>query len=97
LASFIALSANDPVYQPGFERCDTAVTAAVVLYGYFGDLDAETPDPDSLVAHLGRSAAPFFVAHGERDALVPPSSARRFVERLRRVSARPVVYVELPG
>jgi acetyl esterase/lipase len=37
-----------------------------------------------------------FVVQGANDTLVPNRVARRFVERLRDVSAAPVAYVELP-
>jgi acetyl esterase/lipase len=40
---------------------------------------------------------PFFVIHGSRDLLVPVKEARLFVEKLRSVSTKPVVYAELPG
>jgi acetyl esterase/lipase len=33
LASMVALTANDPRFQPGFEQADTRVQGAVVLYG----------------------------------------------------------------
>ncbi len=42
-------------------------------------------------------APPFFVAHGDRDMLVPAADAREFVRTLRAMSANPVVYAELPG
>jgi acetyl esterase/lipase len=42
-------------------------------------------------------APPFLVIHGRNDTLVPVAEARLFVERLRAVSASPVVYIELPG
>lgn len=35
LASLLALTANDPRYQPGFETTDTAVTACVSFYGVY--------------------------------------------------------------
>ena len=38
-----------------------------------------------------------FVLHGTNDTLVPVAVARHFVDELRRVSAAPVAYVELPG
>jgi acetyl esterase/lipase len=41
-------------------------------------------------------APPFFVLQGVNDTLVPVESARKFVERLRAVSAQPVAYAELP-
>lgn len=35
LAAMIALTANDPEYQPGFEEVDTTVAAAVPMYGVY--------------------------------------------------------------
>jgi len=35
LASLAALSPNEPAFQPGFEQADTAVAAAVPLYGRY--------------------------------------------------------------
>jgi acetyl esterase/lipase len=35
LAALAALSPNDPAFQPGFEQVDTAVAAAVPLYGRY--------------------------------------------------------------
>lgn len=35
LASLVALSANDPEYQPGFEEIDTRVRACVPFYGVY--------------------------------------------------------------
>ena len=35
--------------------------------------------------------------HGVHDTLVPVAQARLFVERLREVSGKTVVYAELPG
>jgi len=43
-----------------------------------------------------RQAPPFFVFHGRNDTLVPVADARHFVAALRRVSASPVAYAELP-
>ena len=42
-------------------------------------------------------APPFLVVHGRNDTLVPVEEARLFVERLRAISASPVLYIELPG
>jgi acetyl esterase/lipase len=50
----------------------------------------------SPVNHVAADAPPFFVLHGRNDSLVPVEQARAFVERLRGVSAQPVVYAELP-
>lgn len=35
LASLVALTANDPDYQPGFEAADTSVIGAVPIYGIY--------------------------------------------------------------
>jgi acetyl esterase/lipase len=35
LAALTALTANDPAYQPGFERVDTSVAACVPIYGVY--------------------------------------------------------------
>jgi acetyl esterase/lipase len=35
LAALMALTANDPAYQPGFEAADTSVQAAVPFYGVY--------------------------------------------------------------
>jgi acetyl esterase/lipase len=94
LAATAALTANDPAFQPGFEDADTSVAAAICLYGYFGPAGEAATSP---VDHVRPDAPPFLIAHGDRDTLVPAEGARRFAERLRAVSASPVVYVELPG
>ncbi|RMD85205.1 MAG: alpha/beta hydrolase [Candidatus Dadabacteria bacterium] len=39
LAALVALTANDPEYQPGFEEVDTTVQAAVPLYGVYDFTD----------------------------------------------------------
>jgi acetyl esterase/lipase len=82
LASMTALTANDP-----------SVAAVVSLYGYYGPVG---PDGSSPLDYEGVGAPPFFVAHPERDTLVVVEDARRFVESLRKGSANPVVYAELP-
>ena len=94
LASMAALTANDPSLQPGFEEVDTSVTAVVSLYGYYGPVGPERSSP---LAYDGEGAPPFFVVHPDRDTLVVVEDARRFVESLRKGSANPVVYAELPG
>ena len=35
LSTLVALTANDPAYQPGFEDVDTSVTACVPFYGVY--------------------------------------------------------------
>ncbi|MFZ6002592.1 MAG: alpha/beta hydrolase [Actinomycetota bacterium] len=51
----------------------------------------------SPVHHVHAGAPPFLVIHGDRDTLAPVEDARAFVERLRAVSAQPVVYAEMQG
>ena len=36
LALLAALTPNEPAFQPGFERADTSIVAAISLYGYYG-------------------------------------------------------------
>jgi acetyl esterase/lipase len=68
------------------------------LYGYYGPLDTgDGLPPSSPLSYAGADAPPFFVAHGDRDTVVPVDGARLFVERLRGGSSTPVVYAELPG
>ena len=40
---------------------------------------------------------PMLIVHGEKDMLVPLADVRAFLEHLRAVSSRPVIYAELPG
>jgi hypothetical protein len=54
-------------------------------------------DPFSPLAYSGVGAPPLFIAHGDRDPLIPVETARLFAERMRGGSASPVVYAELPG
>jgi acetyl esterase/lipase len=50
----------------------------------------------SPTARVHAGAPPFLVFQGDNDTLVPVAMARTFVAELRRVSAAPVAYVELP-
>ena len=92
-----ALTANDPVFQPGFEDADTSVSAAVCLYGFYGNRDLGGLLPSSPHAYVRRDAPPFFIAHGDNDTFIPATSAESFVDALRGVSMNPVVYARLPG
>ena len=97
LASMAALTPNDPAFQPGFEDADTVVSAAVCLYGYYGDRELAGSLPSSPEVYLSRDAPPFLIAHGDNDALIPKAHADHFVQRLRACSTSPVVYLQLPG
>jgi len=67
---------------------DPSVKATVMLYAYYGDLDAVDARPGT---------PPFLVVHGTNDTLIPVEAARYFAVQLRRTSPSPVVYAELPG
>lgn len=59
-------------------------------------------DPDvfeaaSPILRIDGDEPDFFVIHGSSDTLVDVGQARAFVDALRRVSQRSVVYAELPG
>ncbi|MEV4091349.1 alpha/beta hydrolase [Streptosporangium saharense] len=96
MAALAALTQNDPAFQPGFEDADTSVTGAVYLNGWYGTYFGQGPESSPL-AHITADAPPFLVAHGDLDPAAPVTDARHFVDRLRRTSAAPVVYVELRG
>jgi len=98
LAAVAALTASDPLLQPGFEEADTSVYAAISLYGHYGWGDAApgTP-PSSPLAYVRPDAPPFFIAHGDRDTVLPVSAARGFAAALRARSRDVVVYAEVPG
>jgi acetyl esterase/lipase len=97
LAAMCALTPDNRTFQPGFEQDDTSVSAAVGFYGYYGSPWLSEGDPSDPIAYARTDAPPFFVIHGARDPMVAPGNPRQFVEQLRAVSARPVVYAELPG
>jgi acetyl esterase/lipase len=94
--SLAALTPNDPTFQPGLEDADTSVTAAIGLNGYYGNYYGQGV-ASSPQAYVRPDAPPFFIAHGDRDTMVPVEVARDFADRLRSVSTNPVVYAELPG
>jgi acetyl esterase/lipase len=45
LTALMALTANDPAYQPGFEQADTSVQAAVPFYGVYDFTDRNQAMP----------------------------------------------------
>jgi acetyl esterase/lipase len=60
------------------------------------DTHLQTFEAASPVNHVNPDAPPFFVLHGRNDSLAYVEQARTFVEQLRKTSAQPVVYAELP-
>ena len=122
LAALAALTPNQPEWQPGFEKADTGISAAVPLYGVYDFLDRdqvrgtmsmeptlakyvfqnsreegfEARDQGSPLSRVNEDAPPMFVLQGTHDSLVWVEEARIFVEKLRSLSKRAVVYGELP-
>ena len=96
LAMMCAFTANDPAFQPGFEAANTAVTAAIGFYGWYGPAPASgTSSSPAEYAHA--DAPPILVIHGDRDPMIAPANARQFVEHVSNRSMNPVAYAELPG
>jgi acetyl esterase/lipase len=61
---------------------------------------AAAPDVYEAASPMFRvhpGAPPALVIHGDLDTLAPVTEARAFVEKMRAVSRKPVVYVELKG
>jgi acetyl esterase/lipase len=54
LAALVALTANEPAYQPGFERADTSVRACVAFYGVYDFTDRHQVWPHRGLARLLR-------------------------------------------
>ena len=59
--------------------------------------DPEAFEAASPILRITPDAPDFFVLHGAHDTLVHVDQARLFVQKLRQVSKRTVVYAELPG
>ena len=72
LASLLALTANDPEYQPGFEAVDTSIQAAVPFYGAYDFLQHNGVD-------ITRAGKPGFVETKVMKSR--PGEARRVWER----------------
>jgi acetyl esterase/lipase len=61
---------------------------------------ADNPDvfkAASPISHAHAGAPPFFVLHGENDAVIPSTQARAFCTALREAGAPTVGYAELPN
>jgi acetyl esterase/lipase len=59
--------------------------------------DPELYRAASPTHRVHRGAPPFFVLHGENDAVIPNSQARAFIAALRKAGAPTVSYAELPN
>jgi acetyl esterase/lipase len=52
LCALMALTANNPHYQPGFEQADTSVQAAVPFYGIYDFTNRLATHPRAFLTHL---------------------------------------------
>jgi acetyl esterase/lipase len=79
---------TNPRYRTIIER--------VVLKAKYGEMP-ERFLRASPITRVTPDAPAFVVVHGAEDTVAPVEDARRFVERLRAVSRRPVLYLEVKG
>jgi acetyl esterase/lipase len=73
LAALMALTANDPEYQPGFENADTSLQAAVPIYGVY-----------DFTSRLGVNRLPFWYRRLEQQIMKAFQSEEP--EKFRRAS-----------
>jgi len=78
------------------EQMRDAFLAPRILQKRWAD-DPEAFEAASPILRITEDAPDFFVLHGSLDSLVAVEQARLFVDKLRSVSKRSVVYAELPG
>ncbi len=76
LAALVALTANDPVWQPGFEDEDTTVAGCIPLYGVYDFVDPEKIGNANLTPILERRV----FDHGATEAFVAASPISRVSE-----------------
>jgi acetyl esterase/lipase len=68
LAALVALTANEPAYQPGFEDVDTSVRACVAFYGVYDFTDRHGLWPHGGLAKLLRQRVMKAALEEARDA-----------------------------
>lgn len=88
LTAMAAMTVNDPTFQLGFEVADSAISAGICLYGYYGALGNVSGPPSDPLHYSASTASPLFILHGDHDTYTPVADTHRFVARLRSV-ARP--------
>jgi len=83
LAALMALTANDPEYQPGFEEADTSLQAAVPIYGVY-----------DFTSRLGTNRLPFWYRRLERQIM--KAFRDEEPEKFRRASPIDQIHPEAP-
>jgi acetyl esterase/lipase len=83
LAALMALTANDPEYQPGFEEADTTLQAAVPIYGVY-----------DFTSRLGTNRLPFWYKRLEQQIMKAFRSEQP--EKFRRASPIDQIHPEAP-
>ena len=83
LAALMALTANDPEYQPGFEDADTTVQAAVPIYGVY-----------DFTSRLGTNRLPFWYRRLEQQIMKAFRSEEP--DKFRRASPIDQIHPEAP-
>ncbi|TNF64928.1 MAG: alpha/beta hydrolase [Deltaproteobacteria bacterium] len=83
LAALMALTANDPEYQPGFEEADTSLQAAVPLYGVY-----------DFTSRLGVNRLPFW--YRRLESLIMKAFRDEEPEVFRRASPIDRIHSEAP-
>jgi len=83
LAALMGLTANDPEYQPGFEQADTALQAAVPIYGVY-----------DFTSRLGTNRLPFWYKRLEQQIMKAFRSEEP--EKFRRASPIDRIHPDAP-
>ena len=83
LAALMALTANDPEYQPGFEDADTSLQAAVPIYGVY-----------DFTSRLGTNRLPFWYRRLERQIM--KAFREDEPDKFRRASPIERIHAEAP-
>ncbi len=83
LAALMALTANDPEYQPGFQDADTSLQAAMPIYGVY-----------DFTSRLGTNRLPFWYRRLERQIM--KAFRDEEPEKFRRASPMDRIHPDIP-
>ena len=83
LAALMALTANDPEYQPGFEEADTSLQAAVPIYGVY-----------DFTSRLGPNRLPFW--YRRLESQIMKAFRDEEPEKFRRASPVERIHADAP-